>query len=221
MSDSLSENATFQFVSQKSTQLSMGIHAITKCTPPLTFWQFPNVQVKLTSGIPIFELSFSSKSSKKSHPEKIALIEKKNIVIKMKSLIFIILSPFLLIEFKGEYKTISREIIPFSIHRPGESLKINIFNPRGENPKIHAEKIMNLLISCQVITFQDEYSAQMEKLFVEVLYKICSDPERRNWEGFDYYVKEIKNEFQSKFYNIQNGDGFQNMPLDNFRLISF
>ncbi len=112
--------------------------------------------------------------------------------------------PFLLIEFKGEYKTLHNDEFPITIHRPGDTLKINIFNPRGANPKVHAEKIMNLLISCQIITFQDEYSPQMEKIFVEILYKICSDPKRRNWEGFDYYIKQLMNENKSKYYNIQN-----------------
>ena len=62
----------------------------------------------------------------------------------------------------------------------------------GENPKIHAEKLLNMLTSCQIITFQEEFSSQMEKIFVEILYSVCADKKRRNWEGFDYYTEKFK-----------------------------
>ena len=112
--------------------------------------------------------------------------------------------PFLLVEFKGEYKDIVSQLGHVDVYRPGESLKINIFNPLGENPKIHAEKIMNMLSSCQIITFQDEFSSQMEKIFVEILYSVCLDKNRRNWDGFEHYLEVYKQKNQSKYYNLNN-----------------
>jgi hypothetical protein len=112
--------------------------------------------------------------------------------------------PFLLVEFKGEYKSLSREIKNLTILRPGESLRINIFDPMGEKPKIYSEKLMNMLKSCQIITFQEEYSSQMEKIFVEILLSVCSDEKRRSWRGFDYYTQEFKKNNGGKFYNLSN-----------------
>lgn len=111
---------------------------------------------------------------------------------------------FLLIEFKGEYKEIQKRIPHITILRPGENLKINIFNPIDEDPKIYAEKLMNLFTECQIITFQEEYSAQMEKIFVELLYAVCSDPKRRSWEGFDYYIQQYMKQQNTKYYNLHN-----------------
>ncbi len=112
--------------------------------------------------------------------------------------------PFLLIEFKGEYQNSIKSFKNITILRPGESLKINIFNPMGEDPRTHAEKLMNMLTSCQIITFQEEFSSQMEKIFVEILYTVCADENRRNWEGFDYYVERFKKLNKSKYYNLNN-----------------
>jgi hypothetical protein len=113
-------------------------------------------------------------------------------------------TPFLLVEFKGEYQSIAKDLGLIRILRPGETLTINIFNPLGEDPKLHAEKLMNMLTSCQIITFQDDFSSQMEKIFVEILYSVCSDENRRNWEGFDYYIERFIQKNQSKYYNLNN-----------------
>jgi hypothetical protein len=112
--------------------------------------------------------------------------------------------PFLLVEFKGEYHDIKKKCSDILILRPGESLKINIFDPLGEDPKIHAEKLINMLTSCQIITFQEEFSSQMEKIFIEILYSVCADENRRNWDGFDYYVDQFKKLNGSKYYNLSN-----------------
>lgn len=112
--------------------------------------------------------------------------------------------PFLLVEFKGEYSNTTQKNPNITIFRPGESLKINIFDPMGEPPKIHAEKLLNMLTSCQIITFQEEFSSQMEKIFVEILYSVCSDEKRRNWEGFDYYTEQFKTSNGSRYYNLSN-----------------
>ena len=112
--------------------------------------------------------------------------------------------PFLLVEFKGEYSNLAKKSSKITMLRPGESLKINIFDPMGEPPRIHAEKLLNMLTSCQIITFQEEFSSQMEKIFVEILYSVCSDENRRNWEGFDYYVEKFKKTNGSKYYNLNN-----------------
>ncbi|MBD3352304.1 MAG: DUF87 domain-containing protein, partial [Candidatus Lokiarchaeota archaeon] len=111
-------------------------------------------------------------------------------------------TPFLLIEFKGEYEELSTYISDLEILKPGFNFSINIFNPMGEDPRIYAEKLFNLLVSCQIITFQEEYSAQMEKILIEILYCVCQDKNRHNWEGFSYYTEKIRNQYQDHIVNV-------------------
>jgi hypothetical protein len=106
--------------------------------------------------------------------------------------------PFLLIEFKGEYKKFADLFHEIEVYKPGLDFTINIFDPQKENSEIYAEKLVNMLISCQVFSFQEEYSAQMENILIEIIKNVCSDPLRRNWEGFDYYSKKIQNIMHKK-----------------------
>ena len=60
----------------------------------------------------------------------------QNFLINFKKLYDI---PFLLVEFKGEYIFLQEKIEDLLIIRPGENFSLNIFNPEGANPEIHAE----------------------------------------------------------------------------------
>jgi len=51
--------------------------------------------------------------------------------------------PFLLTEFKGEYQFLQRKIKDLLIIKPGENFSINIFDPEGADPEVHAESIQN------------------------------------------------------------------------------
>ena len=55
--------------------------------------------------------------------------------------------PFMLVEFKGEYHFLQKKIEKLLIIRPGENFSINIFNPEGIIPVIHAERIFDILKS--------------------------------------------------------------------------
>ncbi|GAG85152.1 unnamed protein product, partial [marine sediment metagenome] len=103
------------------------------------------------------------------------------------------INTFLLVEFKGEYNKLAGLIHEIQVFKPGLDFTINIFDPQNEDTDIYAEKLVNMLISCQVFSFQEEYSAQMEKVLIEIIKNVCSDPSRRNWEGFNYYSKKIQN----------------------------
>ena len=92
--------------------------------------------------------------------------------------------PFLLVEFKGEYTFLQDIIEDMVIIRPGENFSINIFNPEGANPEIHAERIFNILKSGQFLDEQSEFSPQMEKVLVDILTIVCSNPQYQNWNGF-------------------------------------
>ncbi len=105
--------------------------------------------------------------------------------------------PFFLVEFKGEYHFLQKRIEDVLIFWPGENFSINIFNPGGANPTIHAERIFDILKSGQFLDEKTEFSPQMEKVMVEILIKVCQDDEYQNWEGFEnlctIYQKENRN----------------------------
>jgi len=104
--------------------------------------------------------------------------------------------PFLLVEFKGEYCFLKHYIKDLLILRPGENFSINIFNPEGSNPEIHAERIFDILKSGQFLEESAEYSPQMQKVLVEILAAVCKHEKFQNWKGFfkvcDHYLERQK-----------------------------
>ncbi len=106
--------------------------------------------------------------------------------------------PFLLVEFKGEYHFLQKKIDNLLIIKPGENFSINIFNPEGSLPEVHAERIFDILKSGNFLDDNAEFSPQMEKVLVDILTKVCANKRFQNWEGFfEYckgYAKNRKNE---------------------------
>jgi hypothetical protein len=105
--------------------------------------------------------------------------------------------PFLLIEFKAEYIFLQNIIEDVLVFRPGENFSINIFDPEGAHPEIHAERIFDILKSGQFLDETAEYSPQMQKALVDVLTEVCKNKSLQNWEGFykqcGIYLKEERN----------------------------
>ncbi|MFX1296104.1 MAG: helicase HerA domain-containing protein [Promethearchaeota archaeon] len=118
----------------------------------------------------------------------------QNFLIKFKERYDI---PFLLAEFKGEYTFLQDIIEDLLIIRPGENFSINIFNPEGANPDIHAERLFDILKSGQFLDANSEFSPQMEKVLVDILTNVCSNPQYQSWKGFfdqcEEYLKNQKN----------------------------
>ena len=79
--------------------------------------------------------------------------------------------PFLLTEFKGEYQFLQKKIDNLLILKPGENFSINIFDPEGGDPYIHAERVFKIFESGGLLENVD-YSPQMEKVFIDILYEI-------------------------------------------------
>ena len=106
--------------------------------------------------------------------------------------------PFMLVEFKGEYHFLQRKIENLLIIRPGENFSINIFNPGGIAPEVHAERVFDILKSGKFLDENAEFSPQMEKVLVEILTKVCGNKQFQSWKGFyDYckgYAKNKKDE---------------------------
>ena len=104
--------------------------------------------------------------------------------------------PFFIVEFKGEYHFLQNYIQDLLILWPGENFSVNIFNPEGTNPFIHAERIFDILKSGNFFEEFSEFSPQMEKVLVEILTESCKDPQYQSWEGFTEcskkYVEENK-----------------------------
>ena len=102
--------------------------------------------------------------------------------------------PFFLVEFKGEYHFLQKNIDNVLILWPGENFSINIFNPENVSPIIHAERIFDILKSGKFLEDSSEYSPQMEKVLVEILVKVCGSKDYQNWKGFEYFCQEyLKN----------------------------
>ena len=104
--------------------------------------------------------------------------------------------PFFLVEFKGEYHFLQENIKDLIILWPGENFSINLFDPLGANPKIHAERIFDIIRSGQFLDDNAEYSPQMERVLIDILTKVCEDKDLRSWEGFQesctIYLKDEK-----------------------------
>ncbi len=92
--------------------------------------------------------------------------------------------PFFLVEFKGEYHFLQENIKDLLILWPGENFSINLFDPLGANPKIHAERIFDIIRSGQFLNDNAEYSPQMERVLIDILTKVCENKDFRSWEGF-------------------------------------
>jgi hypothetical protein len=105
--------------------------------------------------------------------------------------------PFLLVEFKREYHFLKEMFPNLHILKPGENFAINIFNPEGANPVIHAERIFDILKSGQFLDESAEFSPQMQKVLVEILTDVCRNKEYQSWEGF-YHFCDIYQETQQR-----------------------
>ena len=92
--------------------------------------------------------------------------------------------PFFLVEFKGEYHFLQENIKDLIILWPGENFSINLFDPLGANPKIHAERIFDIIRSGQFLDDKAEYSPQMERVLIDILTQVCENKDFRSWEGF-------------------------------------
>ncbi|NVM19241.1 MAG: ATP-binding protein [Candidatus Lokiarchaeota archaeon] len=106
--------------------------------------------------------------------------------------------PFFLVEFKGEYHFLQDKLKDLIILWPGENFSINIFDPLDANPKIHAERIFDILKSGQFLDDSAEYSPQMERVLIEILTIVCENKDLQSWEGFERkckdYLDKKKNE---------------------------
>ena len=102
--------------------------------------------------------------------------------------------PFLLTEFKGEYHFLQKKIKNLLILKPGENFSINIFDPEGADPLIHAERVFKIFESGGLLENVD-YSPQMERVFIDILNEICPKKENRSWDKFfsefeTYYAQQ-------------------------------
>ena len=107
--------------------------------------------------------------------------------------------PFFLVEFKGEYHHLQEHIKDLVILKPGEDFSINIFDPEGSNPEIHAERIFDILKSGKFLESNNaDFSPQMEKVLVEILVKICKKEEFRCWSSFEQACVDFLKDNKSK-----------------------
>ncbi len=100
--------------------------------------------------------------------------------------------PFLLAEFKGEYQFLQERIPNLLILKPGENFSINMFNPEGADAQVHAERIFQIFESGGIFD-GIEYSPQMERVFVDILNKVCNKKENRNWTHFQEICRYNRN----------------------------
>lgn len=120
--------------------------------------------------------------------------------------------PVLLLEMKGEYMDFSKELPDYKCLEPGIDFGINLFDSEIE-PKIHAEKIFDIIKSSFEFLNSSELSPQMEKCLVDLIRETSSMPrrEQRNIETFfsiaGEYIERNKHEMpyiQSSWIGIEN-----------------
>ncbi|MCP6719590.1 MAG: DUF87 domain-containing protein [Patescibacteria group bacterium] len=103
-------------------------------------------------------------------------------------------TPILLAEFKGEYHYLQKFIPDLLILIVGKNFSINIFDPETANAEVHSERIFQIFRSGGLFEGV-EYSPQMERVFVDILNRVCKDPEKRSWDKFyeeaKGYLKDI------------------------------
>ena len=119
--------------------------------------------------------------------------------------------PIMIVEFKGDYHFLQDKLDDLLIIRPGENLSINIFNPEGSDPEVHAERIFEILKSGAMFDANAEYTPQMQKILIDILTVACSNKKYQNWEGFyeqcEKYKKTQKNKIpwlEQSIISIQN-----------------
>ena len=81
---------------------------------------------------------------------------------------------------------------------PGENFSINIFNPEGALPEVHAERIFDILKSGKFLDEATEFTPQMEKVLVEILTKVSKNKKFQSWEGFYKCCKGYANNKQNQ-----------------------
>ena len=124
----------------------------------------------------------------------------QHFLIKLNKLLNI---PFLLCEFKGEYSFLQEKLMDVFILKPGYNFFINIFDPEGTDPKVHAERLFQAFRSG--MKFEDkEFTPQMERVFVDILVEMCKDEKNRNWEAFKKLSKDYFSRKPLIFNNIDN-----------------
>ena len=106
--------------------------------------------------------------------------------------------PFFLVEFKGEYHFLQEKLNDLVILWPGENFSINIFDPIEANPKIHAERIFDILKSGQFLDDNADYSPQMERVLIEILTNVCENKNMQSWEGFEKSCAEYLEKNKTK-----------------------
>jgi len=119
--------------------------------------------------------------------------------------------PIMIVEFKGDYHFLQNKLDDLLIIRPGENLSINIFNPEGSDPEVHAERIFEILKSGAMLDANAEYTPQMQKILIDIITIACSNKKYQNWEGFyeqcEKYKKKQKNKIpwlEQSIISIQN-----------------
>lgn len=103
-------------------------------------------------------------------------------------------TPFLLAEFKGEYHYLQKKIPNLLVFIVGKNFAINIFDPEGQDSEVHAERVFQIFRSGGLFEGV-EYTPQMERVFTDILKRVCDDPAKRNWKAFyedsEKYYEEI------------------------------
>ncbi len=112
-------------------------------------------------------------------------------------------TPILLAEFKGEYHYLQKYIPDLLILVVGMNFSINIFDPETANAEVHSERVFQIFRSGGLFEGV-EYTPQMERVFVDVLNRVCKDPKKRSWDKFyeeaKEYLKDMIRETQDTSY---------------------
>ncbi len=97
--------------------------------------------------------------------------------------------PFILFEFKGEYKELMKDVKSINVIRPGLNFYFNPFDNDIFPEDNYVEILFDALKSCQIIESNSDFSPQMEKVLIDTLRIVCSNKKMQSW---DYFFKILK-----------------------------
>ncbi|MHA1718292.1 MAG: ATP-binding protein [Promethearchaeota archaeon] len=99
--------------------------------------------------------------------------------------------PFILFEFKGEYKELMKDVESIKVIKPGYNFFFNPFDNDIFPKHNYVEVLFDALRSCQIIEANSDFSPQMEKILIEALKVVCLNKNKQSWKFFFEILKKF------------------------------
>jgi hypothetical protein len=193
-----------------SKELSVYIHLPTNVIPGIERIQEPEFQVPpiLSGTIPLGEIIFQGT---KIYPATISLNDLRLHTVILgqtgfgkSHFVFNLIQQVLkadpemnwvVFDWKGEYfGLLQNSLIPITVFRPGapdDTFHLNMFDPQHQSPEEYTQQVFDIITEVFAGLFETqtmELSAQMKRIFRDLLLRVISDPKKQSLPAF---LKEL------------------------------